>query len=761
MLLISIVSFNIIYSQQTLSGVVKDATINQPIFGATVYFPELEKGATTNIDGNFTVENLPNGVFKLIVSYLGYETYSTTVNTQTDTTLTILLTPSPIEIKEVVVSTPFHKLQSENVMKVERASVESLKSKGGITLADGINNIPGVSTITTGTGIAKPVIRGLSANRVLVYTQGVRLENQQYGQEHGLGLSDAGVESVEVIKGPASLLYGSDALGGVLYLSPEKFANANTYEADVSAKYFSNTQGFNSSAGYKSSSDAFKFLFRGSVSEHSDYKTANERVTNTRYKEQDFKAGIGYQSTKFKTDFRYNTNLSKIGIPEEIADQTTSRKITSPYQDLANHVLSSKTMLFFNNSSLEVNLGFVYNDRKEFEEHHHGHDHDDEDHHDDEHEDEEHEDEDEEHHDDDEHHDEEHEEHEEGEAALHMKLKTFNYDVKYKLPKIGKTETIVGVQGMNQTNTNYGEEILIPDATTNDFGAFITSHIHFSTLDLQLGVRFDNRQIDVENSFSKNYNSFNGALGVKTNISKNVVTRLNLATGFRAPNLSELTSDGVHHGTNRYEIGNSDLNTEQNFQADLNIEFANKHVEFYVNGFYNNVKNYIYLEPTGTEINEAPVFNYVQDDAYLYGGEIGLHIHPHPLDWLHLESSFETVTGKLQNDEYLPLIPANSLTNTLRIEYSTSNIKQGYAFVSVQSVFDQNNVSEFETTTPGYSLLSAGIGGTIKLFSKDVTLTVAGNNLTNKTYINHLSRLKPDGIANMGRNISFGLSTNL
>lgn len=725
-----------LYAQNSIKGTVTDATTNQGIPYANIYLSELEKGTYTNENGDFLLENLPSGNRKIVVSILGYETKSINILIPTTSNLAISLTPTAIEMQAVIVSTPFHKLQSENVMKVEHQTIANLKANGAVNLADGITNIAGVESVTTGLSIGKPVIRGLSSNRVLVYAQGVRLENQQFGDEHGLGLSDSGIESVEVIKGPASLLYGSDALGGVLYINPEKFAQSNTTNADFNGNYFSNTQGFNTNAGYKASDEHFKFLFRGSLTEHADYKTNTYRVTNTRFKEQDFKAGIGYQKEDFKTEFRYNVNHSKLGIPEEIGEQSTNKTPLLPFQDITNHVFSSKSSVFFNNSHLDINLGYIYNDRKEFEEHHH--------------------DEEEEGHE-----DELEDENEVLEAALHMKLKTANYDVKYNLPKLGKFETIVGVQGMNQVNTNYGEEQLIPNATTNDFGILATSHIHFEKADVQLGARFDNRNIDVTTGLQKNFNSFNGALGLKTDIAKKVTARINLATGFRAPNLSELTSNGSHEGTSRYEIGNGNLKSEQNFQTDIALEFKNEHVEFFVNGFYNTINNYIYLSPNGESIDGDPVFAYLQNDANLYGGEVGLHIHPHPLDWLHMESSFETVTGKQQNDNYLPLIPANSVTNILRVEFEKPWLKKAYSFVKLTTTFNQNNISAFETSTGGYSLLSAGLGGSFKLFKNEATVTLSGTNLTNKTYINHLSRLKPDGIFNMGRNINIGLTYNL
>ena len=160
-------------------------------------------------------------------------------------------------------------------------------------------------------------------------------------------------------------------------------------------------------------------------------------------------------------------------------------------------------------------------------------------------------------------------------------------------------------------------------------------------------------------------------------------------------------------------------------------------------------------------MDDSPVYIYLQDDAKLYGGEFGLHFHPHPLDWLHVESSFETVTGKQSNDTYLPLIPAKSLTNTIRVEFKTVGIKKGFGFIKLRSTFKQDNVSVFETNTAGYNLLSAGFGGEFTLFKNDLSLNISGNNLTNKSYINHLSRLKPDGIFNMGRNISVGIRYKL
>ena len=723
-----------------VKGTITGSETNEPLEQVSIYFPQLEKGTITNESGAYEINNLPKGNFKIIISYLGFQTYSRTIEiTESITSLSISLVPSAIEMEEVIVSTPFHKLQRENVMKVERANVQELRARGSINLSDGITNIPGVESVSTGVGIGKPVIRGLSSNRVLTYTQGIRLENQQFGDEHGLGISDSGIESVEVIKGPASLLYGSDALGGVLYLNPERFAIPNKAEGDINLNYFTNTQGLSGNAGFKTSSEKLKFLLRGSATSHVDYEGGDGvRVTNSRFKEYDLKTGLGYQYENFNTELRYNYNDAELGIPEEIGEQTTERTAVEPYQEITSHILSSKSNFYFKNSSLQAIIGFTQNDRKEFEEGGV-------------------------------------EGGEEGPPALDMKLRTLSYNVQYNLPKLGNLETIVGIQGMNQKNENFGEELLIPDATTNDIGILATSHLHFTNnSDLQMGIRYDQRAIDGDENgvlgeegyiapLDRSFNSFNLALGYRISLLKELTARINLASGFRAPNLAELTSNGVHEGTNRFEIGNPDLNNEQNFQTDLSLELKNDHLEVFINGFYNVISDYIYLEPNGEFVDMDAVFLYLQQDADLFGGEIGLHYHPHPLDWLHIESSFATVNGRQGDGEDLPLIPANNWTNTLRFEFNDNEkvIRSSYGFVTLQSYFEQNRVSSFETPTPGYNLLNLGLGTKISWSGQEIGLRISANNLLDENYISHLSRLKPDGISNIGRNISLGVSIPL
>jgi len=720
------------YAQQKIIGTITNLQ-NEPLLGVDVYIEELQKGTSTNEAGFYNLTNLPNTPIKITVAFIGYETQTKHINLkELETTLDFQLQESIFKMDEVIISTAFNKLQSENVVKVERATIQQLKNKGAATLMEGVSTIAGVSQVSTGVGIGKPVIRGLRGNRVLVYTQGIRLENQQFGDEHGLGIDESSIESVEVIKGPASLLYGSDALGGVLYFNPLKFAEANTFALNFNQKYFSNTEGYSTTFGVKQSYNSWMFLANGSFNSHSDYKIpTGQRVTNSRFNETIFNSAIGFNNNLLSNTLRFNFNTTNVGIPEEISIQTSHKTPLLPYQDLTNKMVSLNTLFFLPNSKITTTFGYTNNDRKEFEEHHHG-------------------------------------DLEVGslQPSLHLKLNTFSYDVKWHIPKIKKIESIIGIQGLHQENENYGEEILIPNAKIIDFGVFLTSNYDWKNNSIQGGIRFDTRNLTTEKhivihdneehtfeAIDKSFENFTTSLGYKTTLFKKVTGRFNFASGYRAPNLAELTSNGVHHGSNRYEIGNTDLKSEQNFQTDIALEYTTDHFEFFSNGFYNYINNYIFITPTGELEEENLIYQYIQDNAKLYGGEFGIHLHPHPFDWLHLNSNYEFVIGKQNNGNYLPLIPAHKFTNTLRAEFNnTKKIQNGFLAITIKTIAKQTKVSEFETPTNSYSLINIGIGGKILFNNVDATINLNVNNVFNKTYISHLSRLKSDGIPNIGSN---------
>jgi iron complex outermembrane receptor protein len=711
------------FAQNAISGTIKNQN-NEPISNVEISILDATIQTKSNEDGQFEIKNLPIGKRTLIFKKEKFEIKSQTILIEklAQINLDIVLEKEVHHIDEILISSVFNTTQNENVVKIDHINLKQIQNMGAINLSNALATNPGVNVVSTGISIGKPVIRGLSGNRVLTYAQGIRLENQQFGEEHGLGLNANGQESVEIIKGPASLLYGSDAMGGVLYFNPEKYAANNKTEFAVNQVVNSNTQGINSSVTFKNSVDKFKFLVQNNYSSHADYKLPNgESVVNTRFNEKDFKLGTSYVTSRYVADLRYNYTDLNLGLPEENLENIGFRTPLFPSQKIENHLLSFNQKLYFKNSKLEATAGYVFNDRKELES--------------------------------------------PDETALFMKLKTFNYNVRYYLPDFGKFETIIGFQGMKQENRNFGEEKLIPDAKIDDIGFFGTSQYKFNKNLIQFGLRYDFRKIatkefgenGTEGAFQKldkNYESINASLGFKTNVTDKIMSRINFATGFRAPNLSELSSNGVHEGSNRYEIGNSNLQNEQNFQVDLNVDYNSEHFDFFVNGFYNNINNYIFISPNGTTIDTNFVYNYLQNNAILFGGETGIHLHLHEMDWLHMTSSYEMVIGKLENNLNLLLIPANQWKNNFRVNFDVSkNLKNSFVFLQANYTFNQNRIGNFETKTNDYLLLSTGLGTDIQLKKSTFNLFLTATNLLNKQYVAHLSRLKTDGIYDMGRNI--------
>jgi iron complex outermembrane receptor protein len=569
----------------------------------------------------------------------------------------------------------------------------------------------------------------------------------QWGDEHGLEIHTSGISSIELIKGPMSVLYGSDAIGGVIYISPEKYLKENGLKVDIESLYNTNYSGITSSLGLNTTINKFSLLARASIIDNGDYENADGVVENTKFDMADLKFGIGFNSKGFESDLRLNFNSSTIGIPhEEHGDHDDHddddhddddhddehEEEEESYQELENTVISWRNSLKFNKSELQVTLGLSENLRKEFGHHEEeGHDDHDDDHDDDDHDD--------------------HEEHEEGEAHIDMQLQTTSLDFKYLFPKSDKFEFILGGSILNQENTNFGEEELIPNAEKQDLGFYGISHVHLNKLDLMVGFRGDQRDITT-NSFNKSYSSFTASFGLKKNLGDSSVLRLNYASGYRAPNLSELFADGVHHGTARYEIGNDRLSVEKTNQIDLSLQTYSDMVTLGIDVFYNFCNNHIFLNPTGSSIEGMPVYNYSQADSNISGIEVMMSGKTN-LDWLTYNTSLEYLSGKLEDGGYLPLISPL----TFKLDFDLDFNQAGTYEIGLLSKANQNDVSDFETSTESYSLVDISGSYMLNMANNDLNLFWSVSNLFDKEYVDHLSRLKTLNIHDMGRNISVGL----
>ena len=657
-----------------------------------------------------------------------------------------------VELDEVVLSLPFNQTLGKSVIKVDKINFNDLNPILQQYISKSISKLPGVSILSTGPGVSKPSIRGLSYDRVVVYSQGVRLENQQWGDEHGIGVSTSGISSIEVIKGPSYVLYGSDAMGGVLYVEPERYSS--DFSVDYMGLYNSNYNGITNNLGLKGSSGKFSYIARANMVDNQSFSTPDGEVENTWFKENDVQAGLKYETEKFSSDLRLTMNFSELGLPhmeeghddhddhdeeghddhdEEGHDDHEDHE--DHYQELSHTTLTwVNTFDLGNDHQLNVTLGRQLNDRKEFggHEEEEGHDDHDEEGHDD--------------HDD-------HEGHEEGEAELDMQLSTNTLDVSLVMPQSDNLNLTIGTNFLSQENKNFGHEELIPDAEKKDFGLYALGQITMENGAALLGVRYDNRSISSDMG-SADFSNFNGSVGIKRDF-ENSTLRFNIGSGYRAPNLIELFADGVHHGSFRYERGNLNLVAEKSFQTDISFDINNDDSSVSFDLFYNDISDYIYISPSSDREDGFAVYDYMQQDSELYGGEISF-AKKTGFDWLSYNTSLEYIFAESADGEALPFISPLTFNQVFNIDISSN-----YSFeIDFLAKAKQGRVSMFEEETDGYSVLNLSGNWMTSFLDNDLNIFWSISNVFDKEYYDHLSRFKTAGIEEMGRNISVGLKYN-
>jgi len=719
-------------AQILVKGRVTDTNGNA-LGGTSVFFPEQNKGTVCTENGEYRIENLPAGKVKIQFSYLGFNTEIKTVILRNGSNeLNILLSEAVIESQEVVVTGGTVSSQHENAVKIDVLRLNPLNNRQTPNFAEVLTKVPGVDMISKGSGVSKPVIRGLSMNDILVLNNGVRFENYQYSSHHPLGIDEFGIDDVEIIKGPASLLYGSDAIGGVINFIKEKPASVGSIAGDYNLQLFSNTLGMTNNLGIKGAS---KNLFGGiriGQKTNADFlQGGGDFAPNSRFDEYSVKANAGYAGNIGTFKLFYDHNQQNFGLVEEEAIEAISgrgRKNDIFYQQLNTDLVSSQNKIFLGDMKLDVNSAYQNTELIHF-----------------------------------------------GEAEvyeLQMQLATLTYEAKLYLPSNTKSEYIVGFQGMNQTNSNLNnrETKLLPDATTNNYSGFcLLQHTFFNKLKLQTGIRYDNKTIiskviglpedlsSYRSAIDKSYGSFSGSLGATYHVSEELLFRANFATAYRTPNLAELTSNGQHE--TRYEIGNQNLVSEKSYETDLSIHVHKENFTFDLAGFYNIINHYIFISPTGdVSPSGIPVYKYMQNNSTLIGSDAGVHIHPQNINWLHFETTFSTVIGKQQNGDYLPFVPANKLKFELRAEKEKLLFFQKvFVLLNSNTAFNQNKAAPDETITSGYTLFDLSIGGNLKMNNQNIFIGFSANNIFDKKYVDHLSTLKEVNLFNPGRNLAITL----
>ncbi len=782
----------------SLSGKVTDSA-GQAVPGASVYISDLKIGAIADGSGSYHFNTLPAGSYLIEAHAVGYATATKTVRvagvTSADFKLSAQYTEeSPVVITGLSKATQVKRSPVPIVAVSHKVLTENLSSN----IIDAISKVPGVSALSTGPNVSKPFIRGLGYNRILTLYDGVRQEGQQWGDEHGIEVDQYGVDRVEIIKGPASLTYGSDALAGVVNLIPTAPAPEGKIIGDVTAEYQTNNGMFGGSGMIAGTKNGFEWMGRVSHKEATNYRNKIDgRVFGTSFQENDASVSLGLHGA-----FGYShLSLSMFDDLQEIPDgsrDSASRRFTKQVTEddlfrpeVTNSELKSYAMTplhqhvqhyraYSNNNfnlgkgRLVVDLGFQRSVRREFS----------------------------------------HPEMSDV-AGLYLQLNSYMYDVKYYFPEWSGWQLSAGINGMYQQNkVTSGTEFIIPSYRQFDLGPFAMIKKNFDKLDLSAGLRYDSRSFNNDAlytgtnaatgfdqavtgsdtagtamTFSKYHHVFSGmsgSVGLTYAFSDHWSAKANISRGYRSPNISEISANGVHPGTGIYQLGNENFKPEFSLQEDVGVSYTSRFVRFEISAFYNSLDHYIYNEKLlgvggRDSIRDGnTVYAFQQGKANLYGGEVSLDIHP--VKQIHFENSLSLVygnrsssAGKVSTDsnKYLPFIPPVHGLSELRFEFGGKKYED--AFVKVQAAWyaSQNRVyleDNTETPTPGYTLVNAGIGTGLKN-GKDrkwVNIYFMVNNVFDVAYQDHLSRLKyfeeyPNdprghhGIYGLGRNFSLKL----
>ena len=646
-----------------------------------------------------------------------------------------------LKLNELVVTgvTGDTKLKN-STFPISIVSGKELRQTTSTNIIDAISKQPGVAQITTGSGISKPIIRGLGYNRIIVMNEGVRQEGQQWGDEHGIEIDPQNVNSVEILKGPASLMYGSDAMAGVLILHGAPTLPEGDMKAQVSTEYQTNNGLFDYSLNFAGNQKGFVWDARFTDKYAHAYKNKYDGyVPGSQFKERAGRLLLGINkhwghSHLTLSAFHQTPSIvegerdEETGELECVTDHVKTYSKTLPFQQIWHYKAVWDNSFNLSKGWLKAIVGYQQNQRQEFEE-------------------------------------------SEDEYELYFKLHTITYDLRYLSQEFSGWKLAGGLNGMWQQSQNLGEESLIPEYKLFDIGGYATISKAMDNLTLNGGLRYDNRHI---NFHSRNFGSISGSIGAVWNLCQHTNLRLNLARGFRAPNMSELGSDGVHEGTLRYEIGNPNLKPEYSWQADLGIDFSSEMISAQVALFANRIENYIFAKRIDRIMEEGfRTYEYTQGDARLLGFEAGFDFHP--IHSIHFGNTFSFVDARQlhadKDSKYLPMTPAPRWTSELKYEithHGHTILNNAFVAIGLECNLAQNHyykVDETETATPSYTLFSLSAGTDLNIHKKKVAeLYITADNLLNCAYQNHLSRLKycdvnnatgRQGVYNMGRNFVF------
>lgn len=706
--------------RDTLRGTVTDSENGIPLSGAVVQIEELNLNTVTNPSGEFEFPDISPGNYTLIVQSVGYSTSRIQISYPADADLIIELEATVIRIDEVIVTgSPLGR--NIHYQPAHSLNLHELQNQLASSLGETLDGNPGVSMRSLGSAPSRPVIRGLDDERILILQNGERMGDfSATSTDHAVSLDPLAIERIEIVRGPASLLYGSNAVGGVV----------NMFTRDVPQDWENGMNG--SVVGHGASmnnlgagmirgqygTDSWAFSGHGILRESGDIRTPDGMLPSTWINSYSFGSGLGYRNGNLQTGVSFSIFKNDYGIPEELDAPDESLESRNKRHNFQSVSLLEFDEGFLESAELRVHANYNQLDDIEIESN--------------------------------------------GviEEKLEKRLKKNSLSGTLKFQQ-RSVSNIQGVFGMNVQYRDLeitGEQILAPNAQNFNIAAFIFEELDLSnTISLLAGSRFELQQINLDDNEAFSESDivsigdrddfiFSGSVGLNVRPASGWEAGIQFARAFRTPSIEELYSDAPHFHAGAYEIGDPDLKNEVSLGSDLFVKYRNSRIYLEVAGYMNRINNYIMYSPTGDIHDETglPIFRFIPSDALLYGFEVALDgrianhlIGGFTMDYVH-------GTQRDEDRTYLPFMPPLRTKFTVRYDNDT-----WWAGTGLRLVSQQDRVAPFEESTQGYSLLNFNAGYRL---GQGITLSVRADNILNVSYRDHLTRVEERDNPMPGRN---------
>ena len=783
LLVVLLLSFTIFFNPSSAiaqSGSVQGTVTNEAgeiMPGVNIAFPQLNRGTVSKADGSYRIENVRSGTYVLTFSFIGYQTVNREVTIRSAQTVTVDVTLRARLIQSetiTVTGTPYASDPLTTPADVDVLSGDAKFSKQQTSLGSSLDELAGVSSISTGSQMGKPVIRGLSGSQVRVLDDGVAMDYQQYGVRHGPNVDPFTSERIEVVRGAASVQYGSDALGGAVNVISNSIPNALDRDAFITGQLLSEyatnndelvgglhlegaTKGWGytgtlirRSAGNMTAPDIPTFT----ETDNTEAPKFSGELDHTDYDQFNGSVGVGYSGSFGQISAEYSrwSNEHNFLLPNGLGLG----------QNLENDVVQLKGNINLGNNFI-LNPKFTYSEnlrqsnpgganaapRSELPA--------------------------------------------DGFAHLDILLKSYSAKTELEHPAFGPFRGTIGIEYNYQDQETRGVEPLVPSATITNMAAFLFEKAEFGSLTLSAGARFDARTHDAEPNNALNlpdfnagetagvltqeYYEFSGSLGATYQFSDAFAIAANIGRGFRAPSLFNLHVDGIHGGVAAYQVGNPFLDSERSLNTDLSLRWRSDNVTAKVTAYRNTIKNYIFLVNSG-EFSEGgqgpPILESVQGDARLLGANA--NVEAQLTSWLQVNGTFETVTGEniddnIQQVDKLPLLPPTKFSAGIRfVQNEIGFFESPFLSIQVNHTLSKDAAGRYEpfwqfgnapqfsdfgvASTDSYTLWNATLGVELPLWKRPVSVQISARNLFNKAYRDFLDTYKGYALS-PGRNVSF------